>query len=97
MQSRIGRAVCLLAIITLAAPVFAQYGYPLKGTFLGDWWIQKGKETHMSLEFNHERNVEGRPTDYPTKLDVASVSRAAIKELGYSHSNSSDLSGFIKS
>jgi hypothetical protein len=54
MQSKVARAVCLLAVITLAAPVFAQYGYPLKGTFLGDWWIQKGKETHLALEFNYD-------------------------------------------
>ena len=54
MYSKVARAVCLLAVIALAAPVFAQYGYPLKGTFLGDWWIQKGKETHMAIEFTYD-------------------------------------------
>jgi hypothetical protein len=54
MQSKVARAVCLLTVIALAAPVFAQYGYPLKGTFLGDWWIQKGKETHVAIEFNYD-------------------------------------------
>jgi hypothetical protein len=54
MQSKVARAVCLLAVVALAAPVFAQYGYPLKGTFLGDWWIQKGKETHLAIEFNYD-------------------------------------------
>ncbi len=49
---------------------------------------------HIGLEFNHERSVEGRKTKYPTKLDASQISRDAIKQIGYSHSNSSDLSGF---
>src|SRR5882724_8829500 len=24
---------------------------------------------HLGLDFTHERSVEGRPTDYPTRLD----------------------------
>src|ERR1051326_2908827 len=54
MHSKFVRGVCLLACFVLAAPVFAQYGYPLKGTFSGDWWLQKGKETHVLLEFNYQ-------------------------------------------
>ncbi|MGH7126741.1 MAG: hypothetical protein ACREFI_20350, partial [Stellaceae bacterium] len=49
---------------------------------------------HLGLDFSHERNVEGRPTDYPTKLDVALVSREQVKERGYQYSNSSDFAGF---
>jgi hypothetical protein len=54
MQSKFLRAICVLACFALAAPLFAQYGHPLKGTFSGDFWIQKGKETHITIEFNYD-------------------------------------------
>jgi hypothetical protein len=54
MQSKLVRAAGILAAIAMAAPAFAQYGYPLKGTFSGDWWTQPGKENHLLLEFNYE-------------------------------------------
>src|SRR5262249_12648812 len=41
MQSNLARAVCLVAALAMAVPAFAQYGYPLKGTFSGDWWTEK--------------------------------------------------------
>ena len=54
MQSKFVRLVGILAVLAFVVPAFAQYGYPLKGTFSGDWWIQKGKESHLLLEFNYE-------------------------------------------
>lgn len=49
---------------------------------------------HLGLNFHHARDVEGATTDFPTRLDVSTVSRDAIKNHGYGHSNSSDLTGF---
>src|SRR4051812_13845499 len=49
---------------------------------------------HLGLDFSHERQVEGRTTDYPTKFDSRLLGREAIKEVGFRYSNSSDLSGF---
>jgi hypothetical protein len=54
MQSNLLRAAGIVAIIAMVMPAFAQYGYPLKGTFSGDWWTQKGKENHLLIEFNYE-------------------------------------------
>jgi hypothetical protein len=54
MQSNLLRAAGIVAIIAIVMPAFAQYGYPLKGTFSGDWWTQKGKENHLLIEFNYE-------------------------------------------
>jgi len=54
MQSRFLRFACVLAVSAMVVPAFAQYGYPLKGTFSGDWWVQKGKENHLLIEFNYE-------------------------------------------
>ena len=46
------RLVCAVACLTLAAPLFAQYGHPLKGSWSGDWWLVKGQNNHILLDFN---------------------------------------------
>ena len=52
MQLRMLRVVCLLACLLLVAPAFAQMGYPLKGSWSGDWWLKKGAENHVLLDFD---------------------------------------------
>ena len=52
MQSRVLRVVCVLACLLLIAPAFAQMGYPLKGSWSGDWWLKKGEENHVLLDFD---------------------------------------------
>jgi hypothetical protein len=52
MQSRFIRLVCVTAVLALALPAFAQWGHPLKGSWSGDWWVTKGKETHILLDFD---------------------------------------------
>jgi hypothetical protein len=54
MQLNLARTVCLVAVLAMAVPAFAQYGYPLKGTFSGDWWTEKGKENHLLIEFDYD-------------------------------------------
>lgn len=52
MQSRTLRFVCLAAILALCAPVFAQFGHPLKGSWSGEWWLKKGDENRILLDFD---------------------------------------------
>jgi hypothetical protein len=52
MQSKMLRAVCVLTCLFLVAPAFAQMGYPLKGSWSGDWWLKKGEENHVLLDFD---------------------------------------------
>ena len=52
MQSRTFRLVCLVAALAIAVPALAQYGYPLKGSWSGEWWLKKGEENRILLEFN---------------------------------------------
>ena len=52
MQSRLLRGVCLLAVLAMVAPAFAQMGHPLKGSWSGDWWLKKGEENHVLLDFD---------------------------------------------
>ena len=46
------RLVCLLACFAIAIPALAQNGFPLKGSWSGDWWLKVGQENHILLEFN---------------------------------------------
>src|SRR5215467_4730183 len=52
MQPRTKRLIGAIVSLAVAIPAFAQYGYPLKGSWSGDWWIVKGKENHILLDFN---------------------------------------------
>ena len=52
MQLRMLRVICLLACLLMVAPAFAQMGYPLKGSWSGDWWLKKGAENHVLLDFD---------------------------------------------
>jgi hypothetical protein len=52
MQSRILRLVCVIAVLAIAIPALAQWGHPLKGSWSGDWWVTKGKETRILLDFD---------------------------------------------
>ena len=88
MQSIFARAVCILAAIAIVVPAFAQYGYPLKGTFSGDWWTVKGKENHLLIEFNYEGEkdqVTGMYSPGPEgvalqKLNVTPPNPSAVSE-----------------
>jgi len=52
MQSKILRAICFLALLAMVVPAFAQFGYPLKGSWSGDWWLKKGEENRLLLDFD---------------------------------------------
>jgi len=52
VRSKTSGAVFLLAWLLLVAPIFAQMGYPLKGSWSGDWWLKKGEENHLLLDFD---------------------------------------------
>src|SRR5207247_10006799 len=52
MQSRIFRLICIITVLALGAPAFAQWGHPLKGSWSGEWWLKKGEENRVLLEFN---------------------------------------------
>src|SRR5215470_12729836 len=78
MQSNLARTVCLVAALAMAVPAFAQYGYPLKGTFSGDWWIQKGKESHLLLEFNYEGEKDLVTGTYSPGLDGVVLEKLTV-------------------
>ena len=46
-------AACLSSL----AGAFAQMGYPLKGSWSGDWWLKKGEENHVLLDFDWDGKI----------------------------------------
>src|SRR5262249_38063300 len=60
------------ALVLLAAPVLAQFGHPLKGTWSGDWGPTKENRTHVVLELNWDGkaitgNINPGPRAVPIK------------------------------
>ncbi len=51
----------------------------------------------IGLSFNHQREVEGRVTSYPTALDPKSLSRDVWKKTAFGWGGRTDLSGFADS
>jgi hypothetical protein len=45
------------ACLSSMAPAFAQMGYPLKGSWSGDWWVKKGEENHVLLDFDWDGKI----------------------------------------
>ena len=62
MQARMKSLVGAMACLAIAIPAFAQYGHPLKGSWSGDWWLVKGKENHILLDFNFVSTGYGNTT-----------------------------------
>jgi hypothetical protein len=62
MHSRMKSLVGAIACLAIAIPAFAQYGHPLKGSWSGDWWLVKGKENHILLDFNFVSTSYGNTT-----------------------------------
>jgi hypothetical protein len=52
MQSRALRVACLLAALAMVVPAFAQFGHPLEGSWSGEWWLKKGDENRILLDFD---------------------------------------------
>lgn len=52
MQARMLRLVSVMVILAVCAPVFAQFGHPLKGSWSGEWWLKKGDENRILLDFD---------------------------------------------
>src|SRR5262245_8233815 len=51
MLSRFFPLTCLAACLAMALPLLAQFGHPLKGSWSGEWWLKKGDENRLLLEF----------------------------------------------
>jgi hypothetical protein len=54
------RLVCLLTVLVIAMPLFAQEGHPLKGTWLGDWGPTKEHRNQIVVVLDWDgKNITG--------------------------------------
>jgi len=72
MRFLVRRTTITLAAVLLAAPVLAQFGHPLKGTWSGDWGPTRDNRTHVVLELNWDGkaitgNINPGPKAVPLK------------------------------
>ena len=60
MRSRTLCFVCIVAALTMSMPLIAQFGHPLKGSWSGEWWLKKGDENRVLIEFDWDgKNITG--------------------------------------
>jgi hypothetical protein len=52
MLARTSRPIVLVVCFALAVPVFAQYGFPLKGSWSGDWGTSVSNRERVLLDFD---------------------------------------------
>jgi hypothetical protein len=60
MRANTLRLIALIAVIAISVPAFAQWGHPLKGSWSGEWWLKKGEDNRILLEFDWDgKNLKG--------------------------------------
>jgi hypothetical protein len=52
LQRRITCLLSIAALLLLGLPLIAQFGHPLKGSWSGEWWLKKGEENRVLLDFD---------------------------------------------
>lgn len=74
MRIRTSSLVCFL-ILAFTIPALAQYGHPLKGTWSGEWWVTRGQENRVLLEFNWDgKQITGTLNPGPNPAPLQKVS-----------------------
>jgi hypothetical protein len=57
------RTMCfvgIVAVLLLSVPLIAQFGHPMKGSWSGEWWVKKGDENRVLIEFDWDgKNLTG--------------------------------------
>ena len=65
---------CLLSCLAIAAPLFAQNGFPLKGTWSGDWGPSKSERHRILLEFDWDgKTIAGTLNPGPNAARLTNV------------------------
>ena len=106
MQSRIRQLICIAAVLAIALPALAQFGHPLKGSWSGEWWLKKGDENRILLDFDWDgktlKGILNPGTDNVTLLNlrlqtppVEDVSKAMDPWLLHFEADMKDASGKV--
>ncbi len=72
---RIKTLLICFVLLVIAAPALAQLGHPIKGAWSGEWWITRGQENRVLLEFNWDgKQVTGVLSPGPNASPLQNVS-----------------------
>ena len=64
--------VCLLAALATVATAFAQEGYPLKGTWLGDWGPSKADRNQVTVVMDWDgKQITGQVNPGPGSVPIS--------------------------
>ena len=75
MQAHFSRLGSILAVLVIAAPLFAQYGHPLKGSWSGDWGESGADRHRLLLQFDWDgETITGTINPGPNAVSMARVS-----------------------
>jgi hypothetical protein len=66
--------ICVLVSLAIALPVFAQNGFPLKGTWSGEWGPSKSERHRVLLEFDWDgKTISGTLNPGPNAAKMTNV------------------------
>ena len=75
MQAGTRLLLCLLASVTIALPVRAQEGHPLKGTWIGDWGPSRNERTRVVILLDWDgKTVSGQINPGPRAIPIQKAS-----------------------
>ena len=88
------RVPVLLAALLVAAPAFAQFGHPLKGTWGGDWGPSKDRQMHVLLAFEWDgKALSGTINPGPNGVTMQKVTLDAPAWAVHVEAEGKDASG----
>jgi hypothetical protein len=74
MQRSLYIVLCLLVCLALAIPVFGQLGFPLTGTWSGEWGPSKSERHRVLLEFNWDgKAISGTLNPGPNAAPLTNI------------------------
>ena len=74
MRSKLTRMAALIAVLSLAASVAAQYGHPLKGSWSGDWGPNEDDRRRLLLLLDWDGSaVTGTINPGPNAVPIAAA------------------------
>ena len=71
MRTRRSLLVCLLSCLVIGAPLLAQEGHPLKGSWLGDWGPNRTQRTQAFIILDWDgKNITGTINPGPDAIPI---------------------------
>ncbi len=97
MHARLSRLVTVVAVAAMTAlssTSFAQFGHPLKGTWIGDWGPNKDTRTRVVVELNWDgKTISGRINPGPNSVALKNTTFDAPTWMVHLEGDGKDAAG----